>query len=122
LPKGSKVFPYAFKRYVNVVLVRMMLDKFKDSTFTCEGNGELVMINTSGVQFSFHKINIRDRTKNLMDEEIKKYKKGDKSVYLPEEWGGVRLQPIASQVYNYAKNLQNLTDKKFDRETTEKEI
>ena len=122
VPGGYVRHGYSFKRYVNVALIRLMLDKFKNCSFVCEKGGELVMINVCGVQFSFHNVKIYDKTKQLMNEEIKKHKNQKESTFLPEKWRGLRLQPIAGEVYRFAKELENLTNKKFNPKETEKEM
>ena len=88
---------YDFKK--NIISGIESLIKNSNSDIKFCYNKNLTTIEINGLQFTFHNVEISDVMKEHKYEDI--------------EWLGVRLQPVASTIFEFANSLDNLTKKTF---------
>ena len=73
-------------------------------------------IKVAGLVFSFHYVGFKDDMYKMIEQE--KSRKGGK--YHQEEWPGVRLQPVAKSVFEFGDDLENLTQERFEYDSSSK--
>lgn len=96
---------YGFKKHVTDAFDSAIVNQIEDISYSYDDVEKLLIVNVSGMQFSFH--NVKPSAKmNFVrmspDKEVRAYHK-------KEEWEGFRLQPIAETLFKYANNLDGLT-------------
>ena len=98
---------YGFKKHVTDAFDSAIVNQVKDISYSYDATEKLVIVNISGLQFSFHNA-VPSAKMNFVrmsaDKDIRSY-------YKKEEWDGFRLQPIAETLFKYANNLEGLTKK-----------
>lgn len=85
---------YDFKQYIAKGIEALIDQPVERINFSY--NKQLTIIDIKGIQFSFHNSEITELMKNNSYKEL--------------EWEGIRLQPVSLEIYNYAKNLDNLSN------------
>ena len=105
---------YGFKKFVNIALIAILDKDFKGVTFRRFPNENgLVMITIDGLQFSYHGVGIY----SSIIEDVKKEEnkaKSDKSKKVGDkDWEGLRLQPVAQNVFDFASDLEGLSGVKY---------
>lgn len=102
---------YNFKKEVTKGIESLIA--WKPDGITYSYNKDISVIDVAGLQFSFHNIEIS----KLLEQ---------KSKYNTEiNWDGIRLQPSAVSIFNFANSLRGLTKKSmfgFNLEELYKEI
>ena len=116
---------YYFKQFVTKAFDSAIVNQIKDVTYSYDDVEKLLIVNISGMQFSFHNVNPSAKmefVKMSRDKEVRAY-------FKKEEWEGFRLQPIAETLFKYANNLDGLTKeslfgdlKSFQNECVKAEI
>jgi hypothetical protein len=101
---------YWFKSFINLGLDSIIYNEVEGVTFNYNKDGA-VLINTGGLQFSFH---TSDKSEKMIKAIEEKH-----FTYNPEEWQGIRLQPCATSVFNESLSLKNLTQKTLIDKTVE---
>lgn len=107
-PKMKFKNGYGFKKFINIALVSILDHDFEDvkfKRFSRENN--LVMIVVDGIQFAFHGVFVFNDILEEIVKEEKMFGKGKKSKITDKQWEGLRLQPIAQEVYDFATELRN---------------
>ena len=100
--KQHKLKSYYFKSFIPSGIDKILQDKkLSNIKFTTQTEGMLVIVQIFDMQFSFHGIKPSPVMQENMQNGSKYYQKFD--------WDGVRKQPQALEIYNFAKDLENLT-------------
>lgn len=95
---------YNFKKYANFGIESMLSHEPIDGvTFNIDKKEGAMLINVGGMQFSFHSVESSNAINMAMMIKHGTYK--------PEEWEGLRLQKAALTVFDWASNLENLSNK-----------
>lgn len=87
---------YSFKEYISKGVEALIKKEVMGIKFSY--NKQLTVIDIKGLQFSFHNSEITEEMQLVADK------------YEQIEWEGIRLQPVALEIYNYAKDLDNLSN------------
>lgn len=97
---------YKFKSHVNEGIEVIMKYNIPDCTFSYDNVEKSTSVNILGMQFSFHFIKPSEVMKSAMENEDDPNHK----FYKQEKWSGIRLQPVAESVFNFANNLEGLSN------------
>lgn len=104
--KSHKDVSYNFKLSVNSGIDGLIANDVENATFCYDAAEKAMMVNIAGLQFSFHNVKPNASMQYLMlnpsDENGKFYKK--------ESWQGVRLQTMAETLFDFANNLDELSN------------
>lgn len=73
-------------------------DRQLDIQFYINASQQCAYIEIYGLQFGFHNITIYEKLKDFINSPENK----------PVEWKGIRLQKIASELFNYALKIYNI--------------
>ena len=113
-PKMTFKNGYGFKRFVNVALLAILGNNFDDVTFErFPDQQNLIMITVNGLQFSYHGCFVYNNIlPNVLNEE-EKFKRGESKKVTGKDWEGLRLQPVAQEVFNFAMDLEGLSGIKY---------
>lgn len=90
---------YNFKKEVRRGIESIIMWKPNGITWSHNEQNNATIVSIEGMQFSFHGIDITDEMKIANQNQA------------PIEWEGLRLQPNADMVLEYANELENLSDK-----------
>lgn len=105
---------YGFKKFINVVITSILGNEFDDVNFERFPNeNNLVMITINGLQFSYHGCFIYDSILEDVVKEEGKFKRGDSKKITGKKWEGLRLQPAAQDVFDFAMKLEGLSGIKY---------
>ena len=103
--KQNKNVSYYFKSCVTSAF-DSIIENNLDASFYYDTNEHLLIINIMGLQFSFHYVKLSAKmnfAKNFKNKLSKEY-------YKPQNWEGIRLQPVAESLFNFANNLEGLSN------------
>ena len=96
---------YGFKNNVLSAFDALIMNGIP-ATYDYDKKEKLLIVNIKGMQFSFH--NVLPSSKM---EFVKNYRRTEHDYYKQQEWEGIRLQPIAESLFNFANNLKGLSNK-----------
>lgn len=123
----SETFPtmkfkngYGFKKFINVALLAILGNDFDGVTFTLfPKENNLVMITINGLQFSYHGVCVYSNVLEDIKKEKEKLKKGQTTKVAYKEWEGLRLQPVAQKLFDFAKDLEGLSGEMYFQNNNE---
>lgn len=111
---------YGFKRFINVALLAILGNDFDNVTFARFPNeNNLVMITIDGLQFSYHGAFVYNNVLVDVVNEEKKLKTGQPTKVSYKEWEGLRLQPVAQRLFDFAKDLEGLSGEMYFQNNNE---
>ena len=96
---------YGFKEHVKSAFDSIIMNKIKAEYFY-DNQEKVLIVNIQGVQFSFH--NVEPSAKMTFARLFEN--KLDHKYYQPQQWEGLRLQPVAETLFKYANNLEGLSN------------
>ena len=102
--KHRKEISYGFKGKINPGIDSIINNEIEGVLFGYDEDEKCTLVNASGLQFTFHGMVLSDLQKKArnVDDTNHKY-------YTVEEWEGLRLQPLAEKVFEFAEQLEGLT-------------
>ncbi len=102
----KKNISYGFKRLVSAGIDGILANEVENVTFCYDAKEKSMLINVAGLQFGFHNVKPNSSVKFLMlnpGNENGKY-------YKQQSWEGVRLQAMAVSLFDFANNLEGLSN------------
>ena len=102
LPLNTTEDAFLYFASINLLNAYVKQHKIKSYYFKCFiPRGMLVIVQIFDMQFSFHS----KKPSRVMQENIQSGSK----YYQKFDWNGIKKQPQALEIYNFAKDLENLT-------------
>lgn len=96
---------YGFKEHVKSAFDSIIMNKI-NASYYYDSKEKVLIVNICGVQFSFHNVEPSAKmyfAKNFENKLTIKH-------YQPQEWEGLRLQPVAETLFKFANNLSGLSN------------
>lgn len=94
---------YDFKKYVNFGLESVLANGgMKDVSFDIDNKEGTTLVNVAGVQFSFHYV--------MRSQALELAMRTKHPMYKPQQWEGLRLQQSADTIFDWASNLEGLSN------------
>ncbi|MBE7074873.1 MAG: hypothetical protein E7376_02725 [Clostridiales bacterium] len=104
--KQNKDASYSFKGEVTTAFDSIIMSRIPGVTYSYDSKERVLIVNVKGMQFSFH--NVKPSPKMLFARSYEKHI--GQQYHKEEEWDQLRLQPVAETVFNYANNLDGLSN------------
>lgn len=95
---------YRFKGKVIPAIDQIIKNGIENISFGYEDSASCTLVNINGLQFTFHGTKLSDLQTSAREENDANH-----GYYTTEEWEGLRLQPLARSVFEFAEKLDGLT-------------
>jgi hypothetical protein len=94
---------YSHKQYIEQAINSAIMDEKEILTFSHnkDGKGGVLIVNIDDVQFSFHSVLPSAKMQLVMRDNLFEHEQ--------EKWSGIRLQPVASSLFEDSIKLNNLS-------------
>lgn len=105
--QNKKSISYNFKNDVLSGFDTVIMNNIEGVTYCYDKVEKVILVEIDGLQFSFHNVlpsPKMDYVKNFASIVETKFHK-------EQQWEGLRLQPVATTLFEYANNLQGLSNK-----------
>lgn len=107
--QNKKAISYGFKQEVISGFDAVINNGISGVTYNYDKKEGVLVVNVAGMQFSFHQVLPSAKMDYVKNFEFNL----DQKYYSEKSWDGLRLQPVAKTVFEFASGLDGLSKETF---------